>query len=227
LTGAPKQTAKGVTRVAPFVFAVSAKSCWIGSVYILAANDELEKRKIAVTQQSRELLRRPGTKREARQCPEMGPCLLHGEYHATDGGVLAGRGFSRETYHDALPGCVGSGLHQMSHIQHLPRQGDHRRLQKRRAAAGALKEKAVIAGCSFCQLRPLSLCPLTGKALLPLERQVVGRFGKLSITANNGNSKVRNRRTLADTRHRPIWSGTLAATLSTEYGQQLASDASL
>jgi len=31
-TGAPKQTAKGVTRVAPFVFTVSAKTCRIGNV---------------------------------------------------------------------------------------------------------------------------------------------------------------------------------------------------
>ena len=31
-TGAPKQTAKGVTQVAPFVFAVSAKTCRIGNV---------------------------------------------------------------------------------------------------------------------------------------------------------------------------------------------------
>lgn len=64
-------------------------------------------------------------------------------YHPTDGGVQAGRGISWEIYHDALPGCVGSGLHQVPRIQDLPRQGDHRRLQKRRTAAGGLKEKAV------------------------------------------------------------------------------------
>ena len=57
--------------------------------------------------------------------------------------MQAGRGFSWETYHDALPGCVGSGLHQVPRIQDLPRQGDHRRLQKRRTAAGGFEEKAV------------------------------------------------------------------------------------
>ena len=38
---------------------------------IFAASDELEKPTIAVTQLSRELLRQPGTKREARRCREM------------------------------------------------------------------------------------------------------------------------------------------------------------
>jgi hypothetical protein len=31
-TGAPKQTARGVTQVAPFVFAVPAKTCEIGNI---------------------------------------------------------------------------------------------------------------------------------------------------------------------------------------------------
>ena len=37
----------------------------------LTASDELEKPTIAVTQLSRELLRQPGMKREARRCREM------------------------------------------------------------------------------------------------------------------------------------------------------------
>ena len=102
-----------------------------------------------------------------------GPVWCAREYHPTDGGVQAGRGFSWETYHDALPGCVGSGLHQVPRIQDLPRQGDHRRLQKRRTAASGLKEKAVNAGCSFCESRPLSQCPLIGKVRLPPDRPVL------------------------------------------------------
>ena len=87
--------------------------------------------------------------------------------------MQAGRGFAWETSHDALPGCVGSGLQQVPGIQHLPRQGDHRRLQKRRTAACGLKEKAVNAGCFFCQSRPLSQCPLLGKVCLPPNRQIL------------------------------------------------------
>jgi hypothetical protein len=64
------------------------------------------------------------------------------------------RGFSWESYHDALPGCVGSGLHQVPRIQGLPRQGDHRRLQKRRTAASGLKEEAVNAGRSLLPVAP-------------------------------------------------------------------------
>jgi hypothetical protein len=44
------------------------------------------------------------------------PVSWTGEYHTTDGGAQAGRGFSREAYHDALPGCIGSGLHQVPRI---------------------------------------------------------------------------------------------------------------
>ena len=57
--------------------------------------------------------------------------------------MQAGRLFSWETYHDALPGCVGRGLHQVPRIQDVPRQGDHRRLQKRRTATGEFEEEAV------------------------------------------------------------------------------------
>ena len=87
--------------------------------------------------------------------------------------MQAGRGFAWETSHDALPGCVGSGLQQVPGIQHLPRQGDHRRLQKRRTAACGLKEKAVNAGCFFCVSRSLSQCPPLGNARLPPDRQVL------------------------------------------------------
>ena len=72
-----------------------------------------------------------------------GPVWCTREYHPTHSGVQAGRGFSWETYHDALPGCVGSGLHQVPRIQDVPRQGDHRRLQKRRTATGEFEEEAV------------------------------------------------------------------------------------
>jgi len=56
-----------------------------------------------------------------------------------------------ETYHDALPGCIGNGLHQVPRIQGLPRQGDHWRLQERRATVNGLEEKAVDADCSCYQ----------------------------------------------------------------------------
>jgi len=64
LDWSPEASAKGVTRVAPFVFAVSAKTPdW--HCLLLAACDELEMPTIAVTQLSCELLRQPSTKREA------------------------------------------------------------------------------------------------------------------------------------------------------------------
>jgi hypothetical protein len=44
------------------------------------------------------------------------PVSWTGEYHTTDGGAKAGQEFAWETYHDALPGCIGSGLHQVPRI---------------------------------------------------------------------------------------------------------------
>ncbi|MEX0960257.1 MAG: hypothetical protein WDZ63_13315, partial [Burkholderiales bacterium] len=78
----------------------------------------------------------------------------------------------------------------MPRIQNLPRQGDHRRLQKRRTAAGGLKEKAVNAGCSFRESRPLLQCPLIGKVRLPPDRPVLAYFveklGLFSVVGEMG-----------------------------------------
>jgi hypothetical protein len=45
------------------------------------------------------------------------------EYHTSDGVAQVGRGIAWETHHDALPGCVGSGLHQCPVFKVCPAKG--------------------------------------------------------------------------------------------------------
>ena len=145
-TWAQKQAAKGVMPVEPFVLAVSPKTCRIGAACTWPHAPRWRDLPFVVTQRSRELLVPPGTMRSVRRCREPWPRLVRGEYRPTDIGVQAGRVTVWEPHHDALPGCIGSRLHQVPRIRHLPRQGDHRGLQERRAAAGGFNEEAVIGG---------------------------------------------------------------------------------
>lgn len=51
--------------------------------------------------------------------------------------------FFREINHDPVPDCAGGDLPQVRHIQCLPCQGDHWRLQERRTATGGCQEKTL------------------------------------------------------------------------------------